>query len=392
MPPRTAFRGRPARRNVEPQKQEVPNAPEVQPQGEVTNAEFWEAMRMLSQDVTNQVGHRENRQEVTNTLRIRGSLRMNPPSFTSSSVTEDLKKFVEELQKVFEIMHISDVERVELEAYQMKGVARIWFDQWEKNRAEGAPLVSWALFEEAFLGHFFPRELREAKVQEFLTLKEESMSVNEYSLKFTQLFRYASEMVADMRSKMSLFVAGLSHLSNREKFRNKRAKTENESEQQKSNANRSYFQQKQKGPVPSSSSAPAPSNKGSVAQGGSKTPACAKCGRSHSGVCRDGSTDFFKFGQNGHFMKECPKNRQGNGNGAIYPNLLHLLHQTWLHLEELLLKGQTEEQTVFMLLLVARSKRTRKMLSLVWTGFMPVMPQLIVELELLSSSFLISQL
>uniref|UniRef100_M1DVI9 Uncharacterized protein n=1 Tax=Solanum tuberosum TaxID=4113 RepID=M1DVI9_SOLTU len=38
IPPRKVVRGRPARRNVE--EQGVPNAPEVQPQGEVTNDEF----------------------------------------------------------------------------------------------------------------------------------------------------------------------------------------------------------------------------------------------------------------------------------------------------------------------------------------------------------------
>ena len=55
MPPLRAARGRPARRNVEAQEQELSNAPKVQPQGEVPNAEFHEAIRMLSQVVTNQV-------------------------------------------------------------------------------------------------------------------------------------------------------------------------------------------------------------------------------------------------------------------------------------------------------------------------------------------------
>uniref|UniRef100_M1DAS6 Gag-pol polyprotein n=1 Tax=Solanum tuberosum TaxID=4113 RepID=M1DAS6_SOLTU len=41
-----AVRGRPARRNVK--EQGVPNTPEVQPQGKVTNAEFREAIRKLS--------------------------------------------------------------------------------------------------------------------------------------------------------------------------------------------------------------------------------------------------------------------------------------------------------------------------------------------------------
>ncbi|WMV07607.1 hypothetical protein MTR67_000992 [Solanum verrucosum] len=100
-------------------------------------------------------------------------------------------------------------------------------------------------------------------------------------------------MVVDMRSKMSLFVVGLTRLSSkeskavmligymgiarliihvkqvekdqlkdREKFKNKRAKTSgNESGKQISNANRSSFQYKQKGPASLSASALAPRNK-----------------------------------------------------------------------------------------------------------------------------------
>ncbi|WMV37193.1 hypothetical protein MTR67_030578, partial [Solanum verrucosum] len=71
---------------------------------------------------------------------------MNPPSFTGSSVTADPKNFIEELKRVFDVMHIVDAERVELPAYQMKGVTRIWFDQWKKNRVEDVPIVSWVVF------------------------------------------------------------------------------------------------------------------------------------------------------------------------------------------------------------------------------------------------------
>lgn len=56
MPPRRASRGRSSRRNFEPKEQELLNALEVQPQGDVSNTEFHEAIRMLSQVVTNQVG------------------------------------------------------------------------------------------------------------------------------------------------------------------------------------------------------------------------------------------------------------------------------------------------------------------------------------------------
>ena len=54
---------------------------------------------------------------------------MNPPSFTGSNTTEDPKNFIEELKKVYEVIHVIDAERVELVSYQLKGVFRRLFDQ-----------------------------------------------------------------------------------------------------------------------------------------------------------------------------------------------------------------------------------------------------------------------
>jgi len=72
--------------------------------------------------------------------------------------------------------------------------------------------VTWECFTGAFLDRFFPRELREAKAQEFMNLRQGTMSVQEYRLKFTQLSRYAPHMVADPRAQMSKFLFGVSHL------------------------------------------------------------------------------------------------------------------------------------------------------------------------------------
>ena len=66
------------------------------------------------------------------------------------------------------------------------------------------------------MGRFFPQELKKAKVQEFLTLTQDSLSVYEYALKFTQLSHYAPEIVKNMRNKMSLFVGVLGRASSKE--------------------------------------------------------------------------------------------------------------------------------------------------------------------------------
>ena len=69
--------------------------------------------------------------------------------------------------------------------------------------------LDWEKFKAAFLDRFFPLEMREAKVLEFINLRQGSMSVREYALKFTQLSKYAPSMVADSRDKMSKFVLGV---------------------------------------------------------------------------------------------------------------------------------------------------------------------------------------
>ncbi|KAH0636060.1 hypothetical protein KY290_036462 [Solanum tuberosum] len=126
--------------------------------------------------------------------KVRDFSRMNPLEFYGSKVEKDPKGFVKDVYKVLSIMGVTSVENAELASYQLKDIAQVWYDQWKEGRLVGAGPVEWEV---------------EAKIQEFINLRQGSMSVKEYALKFTQLSKYAPTIVADSRDKMNKFVMGV---------------------------------------------------------------------------------------------------------------------------------------------------------------------------------------
>ena len=57
---------------------------------------------------------------------------------------------------------------------------------------------------------FFPREMREEKVTEFINLLQGGKSDREYTLEFIKFSKYSPSLVSDPRDQMSRFVTGVS--------------------------------------------------------------------------------------------------------------------------------------------------------------------------------------
>ncbi|XP_070013339.1 uncharacterized protein [Nicotiana sylvestris] len=106
-------------------------------------------------------------------------------------------------------MKATETESVELAFYRFQDVAVNWYESWELSRGENAPPAVWQEFTEAFLHHYLPLELRRAKVDRFLTLRQGNMSVREYCLQFDSLSRYAPTIVSKMEDRIHRFVMGL---------------------------------------------------------------------------------------------------------------------------------------------------------------------------------------
>lgn len=58
----------------------------------------------------------------------------------------------------------------------------------------------------AFFDMFYSRVLREAKLEESISLKQGDFSVKEYSLKFTFLSKFAPRFVSNPRDMMNRFM------------------------------------------------------------------------------------------------------------------------------------------------------------------------------------------
>ena len=95
--------------------------------------------------------------------RVRDFVRMNPPEFLGSQTNEDPQNFMEEIKKIFEVMHVTGNYRVKLVSYQLKDVAHMWYTQWKDNRGENAAPLTWECFSEIFLYKFLPMELRKKR-------------------------------------------------------------------------------------------------------------------------------------------------------------------------------------------------------------------------------------
>ena len=69
--------------------------------------------------------------------------------------------------------------------------------------------MTWAEFHDLFMGKYFPDTSRHAKAQEFLELKQGTMTILEYVARFTELAHFADDYVATDMAKVRRFENGL---------------------------------------------------------------------------------------------------------------------------------------------------------------------------------------
>ena len=113
-----------------------------------------------------------------------------------------------QIEKALEAMEItSDTTRIRLATLQLEGEAQVWW-KWARTSRD-LEAMTWTEFQEMFMGKYFPDTARHAKAQEFLELKQGTMTVMDYVARFTELACFTEDCVATDMAKVRRFENGL---------------------------------------------------------------------------------------------------------------------------------------------------------------------------------------
>ena len=113
-----------------------------------------------------------------------------------------------QMEKVLEAMEItSNATKIRLTTFPLEDESQVWWD-WVKTSRD-IEAMTWTEFQELFMVKYFPATARNAKAQEFLKLRQGTMTIMEYVAKFTELARFADDYVANNMAKVRRFENGL---------------------------------------------------------------------------------------------------------------------------------------------------------------------------------------
>ena len=132
----------------------------------------------------------------------------HPPTFTGGGDPMVDDHWFMQIENILEAMEITfDKARIRLAAFQLEGEARVWW-RWVKTSIDLEDMT-WAEFQELFMGKYFPKTARHAKAQEFLELMQGATTVMDYVARFTELARFVDDYVATDLAKVRRFENGL---------------------------------------------------------------------------------------------------------------------------------------------------------------------------------------
>jgi hypothetical protein len=137
-------------------------------------------------------------------------IRLKAPTFSYSDDALDADDWLRVIVTKLDLTVCSDEECVAIAAHQLKGPAKAWWDNYTASHTKPA-FITWLEFCEVFREQYLPSELLIQKAQEFYTMTQGVMRVEEYEHHYMNMMRYAPDDANTDRKKQFWFLRGLHH-------------------------------------------------------------------------------------------------------------------------------------------------------------------------------------
>lgn len=67
---------------------------------------------------------------------FREFLALSPPKFTGTNQREDPQHFIDQLGRIFKVMHATRIEGVEFSKFRLQDIVILWYERWEMFRGK----------------------------------------------------------------------------------------------------------------------------------------------------------------------------------------------------------------------------------------------------------------
>ena len=93
---------------------------------------------------------------------------------------EVAEKWIESMDKIYRALRYNDARKVTFAEFQLEGPAKEWWRVIEEKWGMEGRQPMWTAFLEEFRKKFIPRVVRERKEEEFIGLRQRTLTVAQY--------------------------------------------------------------------------------------------------------------------------------------------------------------------------------------------------------------------
>jgi hypothetical protein len=194
--------------NTEPAQQPPPPPPTL---AEVMDRQTQLLQRLAkSVEQRNHGAHHQGPPEEDLQRKTERFIRLKAPTFSYAEDPMEADNWLRVIETKLDLTNCTNEDCITLAVHQLEGTTKSWWDSYCDSHHDLAH-ISWEEFARTFREQHVPRQVMIQKAQEFRTMTQGTMRVEEYEHHFTKMMRYAADDTNTEEKKQFWFLRGLHH-------------------------------------------------------------------------------------------------------------------------------------------------------------------------------------